>query len=125
MYRFAAKSHISVIAHKPVQREYHTHLKAYNVLKERSHSIQRMVAADFGGGDPDVHAFNMAMNIGMRALTHKKAYNLLQKITLKKEIDKEDYDNELIDFINVYRKEKYSAKSVYDKFDDFVKSVNK
>ncbi|CAH6421791.1 Hypothetical protein KVN_LOCUS478 [uncultured virus] len=60
---------------------------------------------------------------GFQSKQHLKAGNFLKKLATNKTMNCNDYDGELLDFIDHYRLSNYSTNEVYEKYDQLLKSM--
>jgi len=106
------------------KRKYHAYLEKYEYFAERSRKISHSIACAFEYGE----AFNESicnrllesMSISVQS---ERIYNLLKKLDENQEILKSDYDNEMIEMIEVGKKDNMTTSEVYAKFDKFKQSI--
>ncbi len=106
------------------KRYYHKHLNWANYLTVACKQLSRQMV-EFPEFDEESLAYefrHLDMMIS-HSINHEKSFNLLDKVYNGKEINKDDYNNELLDFIERHKKFNFSSKDVYDKFEIFKASI--
>jgi len=96
-------------------RNYHNHFIEYKKFAILTKVYTKQLASyPKETTDIDVENINKFITI---ADNHKKAYILFKKLNENKIITKNDYDDELIKFINIYKKDKFTDDENYKKLD--------
>ena len=102
--------------HKYLEYKRHKYLEEYNFFMEQSIKLHEQIER---GEDNDGNIAKTLTSYNKTGLISKRAYNLLKKIDENQEILKSDYDDKLLEIIELDKEFNYCTPKIYAKFDKF------
>ncbi|QKF94036.1 hypothetical protein QKU48_gp0578 [Fadolivirus algeromassiliense] len=103
-------------------KPYHKHLEAYEYFKQECRDYSRTLAdAEYINEHEALCPRFVKMEyLNDISFKHRRSYELLKKVDSGISINKNDYDNELLIFINKFRRLNWSEKYIYEKLDEII-----
>ena len=105
-------------------RKYHKYFQEYKFFSERTqHALKHIEWEIDCGRCVDINLYEALFVSFENAIINEKAYTLLKKIDKNQKIFKTDYDDKVLQYIEIDKRFKFTTLEIYDKFDKFKQSI--